>query len=644
VDFPQNETLRYDGALHPLVAQLPHYRLVPKDRTENKAWRIRMLRRAARDKAFQQSLMKACAEDFLFFVNAFCFILEPREGEQIKGLAPFVTWAHQDPVLAAMAHYIGVRHIVCDKSRAQGASWMLIVFFVWLFLFRPHSVIGMGSKDEETADSPSNPDSLGWKVDFIMRHLPAWMRPPGILVNEPNRKLSDHTWTNVLNGSTLKAYSATAGIGRAGRFTVFGLDESAFYLPGKDTEAVSNLLKTTNSLMMFSTPNGVNNEHHTRVTNPGRWLLAILDWKDNPWQRRGLYTVENGQLVFLDKEYVHADNYKFVLDGRVRSPWYDARCEDDNNNMLLIGQELDREHTGSKGRPFPAVALEAAKEFCVDPLHIGMLSYEKNEPHNADSHVWIEGEGYNFRLWQPLDQYGRLPEGRYVIGADIGAGTAGDTSSNSVLEIFDSQGREQVGELALNTMPPTEFGALAVAVCYWLGRGAQSVYLAWEKNGPGGTAFTKEVMRLNYSNVLYEQSGSELADYRPTTNRPGYHTRDTYTTLEPLISALFSGDVSLRSHLLIEECGQYVFNDSGKVEHPKAKTTRDSSARGPSHGDRAIAAAIAMRALGDRPPTPPPSSPEEAWQQLEAEEYSFAWRMGQRAERREMQAVANGRW
>ena len=325
MDFPQNEQLRYDGTIHPLVASLPHHHNVPRDREENRLWRLRVLEKAARDKAFRKVLLDACAEDFLFFVNGFCVLTEPRVGEEIQGLSPFVTWVHQEPVMAAMQFYAGRRHMVCDKSRAQGASWIAVAFFVWMFLFHPHAILGMGSKDEETADEPTNPDSLGWKIDFTITHLPKWMRPPGVELGGPNRKKSDHTWTNVLNGSTIKAYSATAGIGRGGRFTCFFLDESAFYLPGKDTEAVSNLLKTTNSLMMFSTPNGVNNEHHARVTNPGRWLLCILDWKDNPWQRRGLYTVTDGKLVYLDKDFVHPDNYQFVLDGRVRSPWYDAR-------------------------------------------------------------------------------------------------------------------------------------------------------------------------------------------------------------------------------------------------------------------------------------------------------------------------------
>ena len=312
--------------------------------------------------------------------------------------------------------------------------------------------------------------------------------------------------------------------------------------------------------------------------------------------------------------------------------------------MLLIGQELDREHTGSKGRPFPQVALDMALEACRSPLHLGMLAFERNEPWNVDEYKWIEGEGYHFKLWLPLDPHGRLPEMRYVVGADIGAGTSGDTSSNSVLEIFDAQTREQVGELAVNTIPPTQFGELAVAVCYWLGRGAQTTFLAWEKNGPGGVAFTREVMRLNYGNVLYEKQGSEMANYSTTTNRPGYHTRDTYTTLEPLISSLFSSDIVIRSSLLIEECGQYVFNDAGKVEHPKAKTTRDGSARGPSHGDRAIATAIAVRALAARPPRKVAATPEAAYGGDATEKYSFAWRMEQRKSRLKRSQLASCRW
>ena len=598
--FPAGEVLRWNGRTYWLVDRLPHYGKVPKDHDEQVAWRIKLRKKSHKHVPTQKALWKACEEDFLFWLNAFCWIVEPRLGEERTGLIPFNTWEHQDPIAAALDHYFGRRHIIGDKSRAQGASWLEIANCVHKFVFGSHVILGLGSKDAETADSVDNPDSLGWKFDFLLDHLPTWMKPPKIGVGQQNRKIADSTWKNVKNGSFCKAYSATAGIGRAGRFTSFFLDESAFFPPGKDTEAVSNLLKTTNGLVMISTPNGMNNEHYDRIHTKTPWLTIVLDWRDNPTQKKGKYTTKDGRLVFIDREYQHEDGYPFVLDGRIRSPWYDRKCQDDNNNMLLIGQELDREYSGSKGRPFAKKPLERAAQYCQSPIHTGMLFYENGETDCLEGMNWVEGEGYNFDLWLPVNKEGLLPRGDYTLGCDISAGVGGEMSSNSVVEIFNSVTREQVGELAINTIPPEEFAQLAVAICYWLGRGEGTPYLNWEKNGVG-RGFTKEVIRLGYPNVYYQKSGDELRRYAKRTDRPGYHSSNTRYALQPMITALFLNNATFRSKPLLEECGQYVYNEQGKAEHPKARTSREGSARGESHGDRAIAASMALRAMDERP-------------------------------------------
>ena len=564
-------------------------------------FRIELRRMAKNDLGVQKLLMKMCKEDILFWFNTMLYLVEPRIGEELSGFICYNSWLHQDPVIASLDYYYGTRHIIGDKSRAQGASWMEIANLLHKFLFFPYQLLGMGSKNEEAADLPDNPDSLGWKFDFLLFNLPVWMRPPGLHHGGPNRKLSDHTWKNIYNGSTLKAYSATAGIGRSGRFTSFFLDESAFFPAGRDSEAVSNLLNTTNGLVMLSTPNGMNNEHYDRVHSPGPWLSVVLDWRDNPQQSKGLYTTEDGTLKILDMLDRPPVSYPYILDGRIRSPWYDRKCLENKNNMLLVGQELDREYMGSKGRPFPKEALETAMEMTRPPIHTGTLTYWDNEPSNTDSHQWISGEAYKFDLWVPLDDDFNIPIGIYAVGCDISAGVGGDRSSYSAMEVFDMRSREQVGEFTAHDMPPEQFAQYVLATCYWLGRGSPSPYLVWEKNGPG-VRFTNDIISSKYPNVFFQKGGEEMRRWAKRTDRPGYHTSNTQLTLTPLIAAFCGSTVTVRSRALIEECSHYIFNDSGRdVEHPKAKTSRDGGSKGLSHGDRAIAAAVTIRAMNERP-------------------------------------------
>jgi len=608
-DYPRGEVIRYDGSLHPLVEALPHYHLVPKDSAGHIRFRNELLADAERSVEVQGQLRDMFASDVLFFINTMCYIVEPREGEysedgqQVYGAVPFNTWAHQDGVIAAMAHYFGRRHVVGDKSRAQGASWIALAIYLWAFLFRPYCILGLGSKDEETADDPDSQDSLGWKFDFLLGLLPPWLRPPGLVGDRPpHRSFSKSTWKNVLNGAMVKAYAATQNMGRSGRFTSFLMDEAGFFLPnGGDEDAVANLLRTTNSLWMISTPGGKDTEHYRRVypDKPSRWLTVILDWEDNPTQRKGKYTTRNGVLQVLDDSYEYPEGYEFILDGRVRSPWFDWQCEDMGWNYLMIDRELCRKYSATAGRPFQDDILESHMAYTRVPNRVGRLAYMEGVPQSVEHFQWMDGEAYKFDVWVPLDGQDYPPPDRYTLGMDISAGTGGETSSNSVISIWNSK-CEQVGECAINTLVPKEFAELVIATAYWFGRGGPSPLLIWERNGPG-VPFTTEVLRQKYNNIYWQRAKDDTRRYASRTDKPGYFNSDRQLVLDPLMMAMHQHKCVIRSRALIEEAGQYEYGKNNKIVHPKSKTTRDASAAGENHGDRVIAAAMAMRAYFEQP-------------------------------------------
>lgn len=603
-NYPHSEVCRYSGRVDPLVSSLPHYHLVEKDPAKHLQWRLDLYRKASGNKALQRKLWEACRDDPLFFINAFVWIFEPREGEgdDAGGVIPFNTWVHQDPVIASLHKYFGVRHVLLLKSRAQGASWILCAMFCWAFIFLRSKALGMASKDLEAADAAARPGSLGWKIDFIIRMLPPWMRPAGLDPNEKkNRSLSQHSWENPKSNNFISAEAATPDTGRSDRYTVFGGDEAAFFVPQHGRAALANLLQTTNCVWWFSTPNGMDDAFYDKCQEPGPFLTCILDWKDNPWQNRGLYTAKNGRLVFLDKDYDWVANfpqgYPHVLDGEIRSPWFDRKCQELHNDMLLIKRELCMEFGGSVGRPFPAGAIKKMrKEFAAKQLHIGDLEYDFAYPEDVDCMQWLEGEAYKFDLWCPLVG-GRPPDGRYYIGVDLSRGVGGETSSNSVISIWNEL-REQVGELANNTIDPVEFAHLAVAVAYWFGRGEPTTKINWEVEGPG-REFGLELKRLGYHNLWMRPVGDDDRRYRRISDTPGYTNKNRDKAIRPLKLAVINQNVAIRSEALLEECLQYVFGDDGQPMHPKAKTARDGSAKGISHGDRVIAAAMAILMLDD---------------------------------------------
>lgn len=587
--------VRYDGSITPLVAACKYYRQVPKDDEHQKRFRLKVRRRCLTDVKFRQDIRTACESDPLFFFNCFLYLIEPRNQE----VRLFNTWPHQDCVIAEMADGWGKRHFVGDKSREQGASWIMAGLFVWSFVFHRCSYLGFGSKDDETADDPDDMGSFGAKIDFLLERLPDWMKP------EFRRSTSRHSWKRTKNGkidkigNSIKAFSATSGIGRGNRFTVFFVDEGAFFPPGSDYEAEAGLIYATDCQIWWSTPNGKNNAFYDRVHGRNKAIHLVLHFFDNPVHGVGRYTTSGGKLLVLDGEPI--PGYEYVLDGMERTPWGDEKWRDHGEDNLWLARELYIDYGGSKGRPFPAEVVERAALTCFPPLDTGMLLYDWSDPRNQKEYAWVRGEGYKFDLWRRVDEFGRIHVAEPVIGADIALGNSGDQSSNSVLSIWDGLNNEQVGELAINSLSPIEFARLTVAVCYWLSPSGKT-FLIWEKNGGAGSTYTDEMMALKYGNVYFENTGGDDKFSVNKTDRPGYHTAKTSQTLIPLLSAMERNDVTIHSHALAAECGEYEIDDKSRWIHPRSVNTRDSSAKGEGHGDRAIAAAVAMRGLRERKP------------------------------------------
>lgn len=617
------------GYVHDSVARLKAYQTVDKNPHTHVDWRIGVRQRAAKHNPMQRALWQACKHDPLFFINTFCWIVEPR-GED--GLIPFLTWCHQDPVIMAIYEAMGIRDVVGDKSRAQGASWIVVVLYVHQLIFWPNRYLAMVSKDEETADDQENPDSLGWKIDFVLSKLPDWMLP------NIERRLSTHTWQNKDNGSFLKCYAATQDVARGGRRWSFFLDEAGFFPKGKDEEAIANLQQVTNNRIVLSTPSGMDGAFSRLIHEKSNWLQVALYWWDNPVQRVGMYNTKDGEVNILEGDKI--PGYEYRLDDRRRSPWFDIQDDRSGGNLMLLDRELNCDYGGSRGRPFSKKMLARARAKCEEELHRGSLLFDEADPTALDLMHWEEGSGYHFKLWRPLVQ-GRPAPGRYVVGCDIAAGTAGDHSSNSSLVVFDVATREQVGEFISNAIPPEVFARFALAVCHWFG--AESMpYFVWEKNGPPGTVFTSEVLRIGYPNMFFMHDEERMGGKK--TDRPGYHASRVDKTLSPLITMMASGIITVRSAEMIEECGQYIYDDVGKMSHPGSRLSRDASARGLSHGDRVIACAMAVRGLKERPNARKPAndrhklagSPSESlarrlWNKVQKDEkrkntFSCKWR------------------
>lgn len=590
-------------------------------------------------------LWMLCSRDPLFFLNTFAYLLETREKQEwtltdrygTSKVIPLITRGYQDDLLLRTIKHLGRNDIVIPKSRETGISWMIGgALAAWEWIFHDQTHIGFVSKDLLSANNPDDPDALFSKFEFLIKHLPFWMMSP----SDYERNISKNTFKNLKNNSSLTAYPAKADIGRGGRKSWLLLDEFHFFEQGEDQAALDSTVHVTPCRIFVSTANrdrGMAGAFYDVVCDTHKnGVMIVIDWKDDPDKRRGLYHAElipgseTYKLVIDDTEFwdqyvredgkythpLHKDQeYPFILDERVRSLYYDHVWNRPGSTPQSVAAELDRNFGGATAQIFNPQLLQRTIESAKPVLSGGDIIRNPDKPTDW---MWMQlAMGGQTSLWVQLDD-GAPPKGEYIFGADISAGTGGEWSSYSALEGLNKVTGEQVFAWRANKLDPIQFAELTFWVLNWF----HGAYIVPECNGPLGQLFINKLCRdLKYGNV-YRRIKQGVA-YREATERIGYLNSDRgIELLKNMESQIRKGRVKPYSVIALNECGRY-FLKGGKLVHSAAETTEDGAGMGLAHGDAAIALGCAVFGVDEIPMTPEEEVKSEAPYQ------SFLWRRQQ---------------
>lgn len=581
---------------------LPFYSRVPKEPRKHLAYRRRVIKEARQSRTAQEELWAASKRDVLFFVNMFLWLYEPRPEESRCRIIPFNTYGFQDPRLLTISRNLGKRDVKCEKSRDLGGTYIFLAAIFHDWLFGDLSTFGLVSRDQDAVDQPEDTDTLFWKLDMFLGHpdrapqapgLPGWMTP-----NYDRKSL---TLINRDNGSRVFGYAATGDVASGGRKKAMLLDEFAKFKKNEDYAALASTQFVTDCRMFLSTPDpqkGPSGAFYDVIHTPDDAIHIELDWKDHPDRSQGMYmSVRNEktgefELEKLDKRYPFKRDYPFVLDGRVRSPYYDKQCKRPGATPRSIAIELDKDYGGATSRKFDIAELEKHEhDCCQSPWCRGRLGWdpESFEP------VFEEDPRGPLKLWVQRDPHTGQPIfDKYFFGGDISAGTGGAHSSNSALVGFNSVG-VQVAEWAQHDFLPVKWAQASVALCKWF-HGAQ---LRWERNGPGET-YTKEILRIRYPHIGYDVVKFENVE-RETKKAGHFNSDGGESILSEIERAMIARECVIRSKTLTNELKQFVYVNNGKLKHSGAVNPEDDSAAGNAHGDRGIAAAEGWQLVVRRP-------------------------------------------
>lgn len=556
----------------------------------------------------QQVLMDACRNDVLFWMNTFVWLYEPRTrydnaGRRLPEIFPMIVWDHQVPVVEALDNDFGRRDICVSKSRGEGMSWLSILMFMHRWCFVPNSKFGMASYNEDMMDNRENPDSLFWKVDFTVKHLPLWMS--GAPEIDWKRNIGRHTLINNRNGSIITGYASTAELASGSRSQVFLVDELAKWKRPNDRSAIISIQQTTFSRLVVSTPLGPEGAYYEMMHEPGANLTKLhLNWKQNPTRNQFLYKVVSGKPVAMTPDGLSPEttaNWEalrktltergFSIEGTVRSPWYDAECLRPLATPRSIAQELDEDFGGSISRFFTMEAIDRQlQKHARKPNKVGRLKLDRI----YHAPVWIDDPIGELRLWFEMPVHGSPPPDHYVIGVDLSAGAGGTHTSNSSASVVRRNGGRKVAELVSSTTKPEDFCDLVITLANWFSYYGEPAFVIWDDGGPAGAQFRQRMMATQFRN-FYKQAELAVIKSKKRVGKPGFH-------FSPQAKAMVLGalDQAYQHEFFInpskealEEAKQYIRQAGGRIVHVGSTVADDPSAAGDAHGDRVIADALA---------------------------------------------------
>ena len=96
-----------------------------------------------------------------------------RERPALVRDVPFIPWPVQVSAIRRLGGCVkDGRDVVIRKSRDMGASWLVVGLAAWGWLFHGWQSL-LVSRVEDNVDRTGDPDSLFWKVDYIISSQPS---------------------------------------------------------------------------------------------------------------------------------------------------------------------------------------------------------------------------------------------------------------------------------------------------------------------------------------------------------------------------------------------------------------------------------------------------------------------------------------
>jgi len=360
-----------------------------------------------------------CAQDPVYFMKKYYWIQHPQRGRIQFGLYPF-----QEKVLNLFRNN---SYCITNKSRQLGISTLVSAYSLWLMLFNKDKTILVIATKQETAKN------MVTKIRFAYDNLPSWLRIKAVEDNKLSLRL--------LNGSQVKAISASGDAGRSEAVSLLVIDEAAFIENIEEIFAsAQQTLATGGGCIAISTPYGTGNWFHKT------WIKA-----------------QSGENKFVPIKL------PWTIHPERTQAWRDE--QDELLGPRNAAQECDCDFTTSGDTVIePSILNFYIESFMKEPM----------DKRGIDGSLWI---------WE-IPDYSR----QYAVIADVARGDGKDFSTFHIIDVAEAK---QVGEFK-QQVSTRDFGNLLVAIAT-----EYNDALLVIENANVGWAVIQQVIDRGYRNLYY---------------------------------------------------------------------------------------------------------------------------------------------
>lgn len=620
----------------------------PKDLIGNIEFRVKMHESLVKDKGLQRQFIQVGLENPVLFYDLLLWANDPRRKPGHRN-RPFILRPQQRVVVRHLKDHIdNGKDLVINKSRDEGATELVVKFFLLYFLFVPESQFLVGSRTEDYVDKTGDFKTIFAKIDHGLKFLPSWLKS---YLNFPSNLQRNHLHIGHLGiSSAIDGEATNENFGAGGRTTSIFLDEFGRVEKSLATSIKDSVNDVTNCVIYGSTHWFGTSHPFNKVVKSPHIKTVTLPWYKNPEKNQGLYTSPDLDIIeIIDIDYYRKlcpevfnkiearkpftlskleksmltsneevnkslQDITFIADGceqipgDLRSPWHDI--EERRRSKRDLNQNIWMNPVGSSDMYFDSVINDRIRNSCVrPPKYVGEVEFEikngrfiyKFQQHGVRGRLkwWGDLREDNFERLRPTQEH------NYIIGCDISLGTG---TSNSVASILDVNTSEVVGEWACPDTSPEEFADQVVALCYWVGGNYGTPFLVWENNGGFGINFGRRVTKTHKYSLVYITK-SEDTRRRKRKNKFGWNnsTKTKDDVLCELSIALKEGlrhnpkhkFVKIFNEDLVNELDDYMYYESGYIGCSENQDlTTGARLR---HGDRVISVALTVLGMRDQP-------------------------------------------